>query len=200
MSCATHPEMCGSKELILRGPIAMPPASGWKIQNLPESAAHLKGAWAKHRGRPDNSKSAWAELLDFLRSNGVKVTLTEIKELSIPQWCDPEPFRCIGYRRKKEFLPWAPKVWERANLAMVNPSDPVGALSFILEELTKKINSRKGCKRCADRWAQWTKAHPLPPTADLDACRHYLVDAHNHTREGQAPTPYEEVALKFLWT
>ncbi len=200
MSCATHPELCGSKELVLRGPIAMPPASGWKILSLPENASHLAAAWARHPGRPDNSKSAWAEMFDFLKSNGVPVRLSEVKAISIPQWCDPEPFRCKGYKRTKEFLPWAKAMWEKANADMVAPADPVATLIRHVILLTKKINSRAGCNRCAERWAVWLKAHPLPMGSDLATCRRYLVDAHNHTREGQEPTPYETVAAKFFWT
>lgn len=202
MSCATHPEICGQKEFILRGPISMPPESGWKILTLPERASHLQKAWLAHQGRPDSSKAAWAEYLDFLRVNGITIRLSEIKEISIPQWCDPDPRRCKGYRspRNDGFLPWAKGEWEKANAMLVDPFDPDGVLRKILEDLTALIKGPLGCKRCARRWTRWLRTNPLKPDATLTEARQYLVDAHNHTREDKPPVPFAEVAEKFNWS
>jgi hypothetical protein len=201
MSCATHPELCGQKEFILRGPISKPPDSGWKILSLPERAAHLQQAWLAHRGRPDSSKAAWAEYIDFLRTNGITIGMREVREISIPQWCDSDPWRCKGYRAAKGdgFLPWAAAEWEKANLMMVDPFDPEGVLETILTNLTDLIRGPQGCKKCAVRWARWVRLNPRKPNMSLTEARQYLVDAHNHTREGKPPVPFAEVAAKFNW-
>lgn len=180
----------------------MPPSSGWKIANLPERAAHLQSSWVRVNDHLDSSKSAWGQMLNFLRSNGISTNIEEVRDLSIPQWCDPDPFRCKGYRKKgKVFLPWAKAEWEKANLDLQDPMDPGVAIDAIMEHLTARIRSRvDGCRVCAGHWMTHTTANPVPDNPTLQEAREYLVLMHNLTREGQEPTPFEEVATKFNWT
>lgn len=140
-------------------------------------------------------------MLNFLKSNGVNIGLDEVQELSLPQWCDPDPFRCRGYGKKKKiFISWATEEWERANVELQDPVDPGVAISSIIERLTSRINSAvDGCRVCAGHWLTHTTAHPVPDTPTLQEAREYLVLMHNLTRENQEPTPFEEVATKFNW-
>lgn len=200
-SCARNPELCGAREFELRGPIALPPASGWKILTLPERAAHLYPEWIKHQGRPTSSKAAWAEYIDFLRSNGVKIGLAEVQEISIPQWCKDDPKRCRGYKAPANpNLPWAQEAWEQANREMANPEDPGAALKAIIDRLTALISGKDGCTICAKHWRRHRALNPMPENPSLNAAQHYLVLMHNLTREGKPPVAYEEVAAKFNWT
>lgn len=210
MSCAQFPQLCGQSSIRLRGPLALPPTKGWRIIKLPESAAHLQGAWNTRQAEmPTGSKSAWMEMQQFLKANGVKVPLSEIQEISIEQWCEADtPTRCIGYRNKrivleeKPKLPWAKALWESVNNMLndeVLPEDVVPTVLTIVNMLTDAINSPEGCPICAEHWASHLAAHPVPETPTLDEARHWLWARHNDSREGKTPVPYEEIALKFNW-
>jgi hypothetical protein len=144
-----------------------------------------------------SSKAAWGQLLNFLKANGVRVPFDQIVEESLRQWCEPEPWRCKQYQKAK--LPWARKRWEWANNLLLAPADPHAALSEIVMDLTLRIYGPEGCALCAEHWSALLAEHPIPDEVTLDEARHWLVDRHNDSREGKAPTPFDEVARKF-WT
>jgi len=198
MSCLTNPVLCQASEYRLRGPIAQPPSSGWRIIELPWQAKHLQDAWASSQMEPiDSSKAAWGYLMSFLRANSIQVPFAQIVEESIRQWCEPDPSRCMQYTREK--LPWARKRWELANQLLLSPADPHAALVLIVADLTERINGPEGCVLCAEHWAQLLETSPIPENPTLDEARHWLVDRHNETRENKVPASFNEIARKF-WT
>lgn len=199
MSCLTNPTLCQASEYRLRGPLAQPPSTGWRIIELPWQASHLQRSWATMPNEPiSSSKAAWGQLMEFLKSNSIKVPFNQIVEESLIQWCEPEPRRCPKYREAK--LPWARKRWEWANDLLVNPANPGETLATIVADLTERISGPAGCILCAEHWTTILGEHPVPEDPTLDQARHWLVDRHNDTREGKVPTSYEEVARKFNWT
>lgn len=199
MSCLTNPTLCQASEYRLRGPLAQPPASGWRILDLPWQASHLQRAWASLPMEViGSSKAAWGQLMSFLQANSIKVPFEQIVAESLIQWCEPEPRRCPKYREAK--IPWARKRWEWANDLLVAPANPGAALATIVADLTERINGPEGCPLCAEHWVALLAEHPIPEAPSLDEARHWLVDRHNESREGKAPVPFEEVARKFKWT
>ncbi len=118
------------------------------------------------------------------------------------QWSRPEPWRCRGYdpdaEPKGPTLPWAKKMWESANAALVAPEDPVKTLKDLVDTLTKRINGPDGCSKCAGHWDEYLKTHPVDAT-NLEEARLWLWNAHNATREGKTPVPFDEIAQKFQW-
>lgn len=199
------PGLCNAKDFILQGAIDAPPIGGWRINLLPASASHLQNAWAAHPHQAGNAKDAWWGMLTFLASNGVKspALTKEVREAGIQQWCSGDPKRCRGVKWKKGgvYLPWAAGEWERANnLLAGNPPHPGLVLAQIISRLSKLITGDQGCDHCAKHWKQILSTNRPAPSLTLDQARHWLVDAHNATREGKAPTPYAEVAAKFNWT
>lgn len=210
MSCAQFPQLCGQSSIRLKGPLALAPTLGWRIIKLPESAAHLQPAWNARQGElPTGSKSAWMEMQQFLKANGVKASLAEIQEISIEQWCEADkPTRCIGYRNKrivkeeKPKLPWAKTLWEETNNMLHDglPEDEVvSTVLTIVNMLTDAINGPQGCPLCAEHWAAHLAANPVPEVMTLDEARHWLWARHNDSREGKTPVPFEEIAAKFNW-
>lgn len=198
---------CKTRNFEMRGPIAAPPSSGWRITTLPDAASHLQAAWNRHPGRPNNAKAARWELFEFIAANGVpwKPLEEEVYSISFLQWCSPEPKRCKGYNpnAKTPVLPWAKALWQSSNAELKNgltDQQAKDALDGIVDALTAAINGPKGCQRCAEHWASRLADVPVPEHVTLDEARHWLVDAHNFTREGKPPTAYDLVAIQFNWT
>lgn len=171
---------------------------------LPDSASHLQSAWAGHPSAPNHAKEAWWNMLEFLKANGIKGSdvTKEVVEMSKDQWCSKNPERCRGLRRGKRspYLPWAKAAWEDANARLAGTVDHPGlVLASIVSRLTSLINGPEGCPLCARHWRDVLAKSPAPSSPTLDEARHWLVNAHNETREGKAPTPFAEVAAKFNW-
>lgn len=194
------------QEFRLRGPISSPPSSGWRIATVPPEAAALQSAWSTHRSAPTNSKEAWWDMVSFLRANGFTSgkIIGHVKEISIQQWCSPDPSRCRGvkWRESAPYLPWAKAAWENANEMLGNDKagSPEARLRLIVATLTSRINGPDGCSKCAVHWAQVMAAHPVPSNPSLDEARHWLVDRHNDTRDNGKRVPFAEIADKFNWT
>ena len=152
---------------------------------------------------PENGKAARYEMIEFLAANGKRGVTNEVLAISVEQWCSPEPRRCKGYRANAgPLLPWARAAWEEANYALKDGLDDVDTrdtLLGIIDHLTTRINSPDGCAKCALHWDEVLEQYPVPDVIDLDTARHWLVDAHNESREGKMPTPFMAVAVKFNW-
>jgi len=197
---------CMTQNFELRGPIAAPPLGGWRIKTLPKEAAHLQSAWDKHVSHPVNAKSARWHVFEFLGANDIPwgPVENEVYSISYLQWCSPEPRRCKGYRpNEAPNLPWAKALWESANFELkdgLTDQQAKDILDGIVDTLTAAINSPDGCPRCANHWETRLASVPVPEHLTLDEARHWLVDAHNFTREGKPPTAYDLVAIQFNWT
>jgi len=199
------PLLCSMKSFVLRGPVLLPPSTGWRIQQVPESAAHLQNAWASYPSAPTHSKEAWGDMLMFLKANGFKsAELTkEVVAISTQQWCSGDPKRCRGmvWGAKTPYLPWARAAWEQANYQLADGTpNPGVVLVRIVRNLTTLINGPDGCPDCARHWVKVLAANPIPPSPTLHEARHWLVDAHNETRENKTPVPFDSIAAKFNWT
>lgn len=199
------PELCSKPNFVLRGPILSPPSSGWRIMTVPLEASHLQSAWAQYPSNPSNSKEAWWNMMEFLKANGIKGAgvFKEVQEISLEQWCSPDPSRCRGknWQPSSPDLPWAKKAWEDANHRLAdNTASPGTVLSSIVRTLTSKIEGPEGCRKCARHWRRVLLTTPVPVGPTLDEARQWLVNAHNETREGKTPTPFATVAAKFNWT
>ena len=174
---------------------------------LPASAESLQASWDTHPSSPTGARGARWAMIEFLAANKIEgqAIEEEVYATSFVQWCSPEPRRCKGFHPAPgaPVLPWARALWESSNRELrdgLTDQEAHDALMGIVEALTTAISGPEGCPRCADHWAQRLTTVPVPPTLTLDEARHWLVDAHNFTREGKTPTAFETVAIQFNWT
>ena len=98
-------------------------------------------------------------MVSFLRSNGFNSgdIMDKVKEISVHQWCSPDPRRCRGsaWRAEAPYLPWAKAAWERANNMLADgTTNPKAQLLTIVAQLTGLINGPEGCAMCALHWEQ----------------------------------------------
>ena len=186
----------------LKGPAGKPPRSGWALLTLPVGDDIVKSAWNVARKEASGSVDALYQARIFLKHNGITGVDKDLEEHAVDQWCRPDPWRCRGYDPDAvpaaPVLPWARAMWEDCNNRMAFPEDPVQTLKELVLNLTAKINGPDGCPRCAGHWKEYLKTHPLD-VHGIDESRHWLWAAHNYTREGKEPVPFEEIAQKFKW-
>lgn len=208
---------CDTDDFRLRGPLARGPQSGWPILALPEPLVHLQAGWDQYRKTlppAQTGKAARAELLSWLRAQGVTGSEQSVYAQSARQWCEPEPNRCPqGWDGKVAAaiasaapnLPWAPMAWKLANMQLHDgvPDAEAGAvLARITATLTALIESPGGCQKCADHWAQVRGEMPPPESPTLHEARLWLFTAHNRSKEhtGKTLPTFQTISKESSWT
>lgn len=190
----------------LKGPAGKPPQTGWALLELPIEDSAIKSAWQTYRTVASGPTDAVYQAEKFLKVNGIEGMKAVLESYAVDQWCRPEPWRCRGYDPDAPVathpnLPWAKAMWEDSNKALndsVDDADAPATLGALVQNLTSAIEGPEGCPKCAGHWSQYLKGHP-PVVAGLAEARQWLWKAHNHTREGKVPVPFEEIAAKFNW-
>ena len=208
---------CNTPEFNLKGPLARGPMTGWPITTLPEGMTHLQAGWDQYRATlpaAQSGQAARAELLSWLRAQGVTGVEQSINMQSARQWCEPEPNRCppgwdgavaAPVASTAPNLPWAPMAWKLANMQLHDgvTDEAAGAvLARIVDTLTALIESPEGCQKCADHWAQ-VRGELLPPESPtLHEARVWLFTAHNRSKEhtGKPLPTFQTISKEFAWT
>lgn len=191
----------------LKGPAGRPPDSGWALKELPIDNNAVRSAWLDMPREAGGPVDALWRAESFLAANGITGTRAVLESYAVDQWCRPDPRRCNGYDPDAPiptlgpFLPWATAMWEQSN-HMLNDTvtdDEAGATLYaIVQNLTTAIEGPEGCGKCAGHWTEYRQANP-PVVSTLADARLWLWAAHNHTRYGKEPVPFEEIANKFSW-
>lgn len=187
------------KTFQLKGPAGAPPKKGWALTELPVGDDIIRSAWRSIPHDASGSVEAIYQAERFLATNGVTGVTDILFAHALEQWCGPEPKRCPGYETPPG-LPWARQMWEESNkmLAEADEENAGATLYAIVENLTTAIEGPEGCPKCAAHWKAYRDKNP-PVVHTLEEARRWLWAAHNHSREGKAPVPYEVIATKFNW-
>ncbi len=200
-----------------------PVRGGWSIKTLPPSVANEQLIWAwetRAKRNPSTPDNAVHEMKSFLRVNGIVVTtalIREIGEIADAQYCATEPNRCPRMRRVSQpasrsltatktavgqpVMSWAARFWATINVLIASdyqrPCEVAQRAALMALDL---VSGNDGCPHCVEHWnSLLAAAPPMDVIADNNDMRVWFWRAHNISREGREPVPFNKIAREWKW-